>query len=123
MTRFEKEISGQLGQWWKEHAEKEVAKAVAMATTDAIVEESGAIKWKVNGSYIPDDFCEKLEYAGYDFSREATSNAREAQLNEFFEEYKRNSKGYSEEEIAELRSVHGPGTKVVDIITGQTIQL
>ncbi len=69
MTRFEREISGSLGAFWKKNAEEEVRKAVAKADSDATVEADGAIKWNSNGRYLMDDFCEKLEYAGYAFSR------------------------------------------------------
>ena len=67
MTRFEREISGSLGAFWKKNAEEEVRKAVAQAATQATVETDGAIRWNRNGRYLMDDFCEKLEYAGYAF--------------------------------------------------------
>ena len=35
MTRFEREISGSLGEFWKKNAEEEVRKAVAQADTQA----------------------------------------------------------------------------------------
>lgn len=123
MTRFEREISGSLGNWWKDRAEEAVIQAVAKAETDTTVEPSGAIKWKSNGNYLPDDFCELLEYGGYTFSRKATAEAREKQQDEFLKAYRARYKGLSEEEIAELRSVHGAGTVIVDVITGDKIQL
>lgn len=101
----------------------EVTRAVEKATKDAIVEEDGAIKWKSNGRYLMDDFCEKLEYAGYDFSREATKLARDAQNSRFIEEYRKSYKGPSTEELSEMRAAFGRGTKVVNVITGETIQL
>ena len=73
MTRFEREISGSLGEFWKKNAEEEVRKAVAQAETQATVDADGAIRWESNGRYLMDDFCEKLEYAGYAFDREATA--------------------------------------------------
>lgn len=94
MTRFQQEISGQLGEYWVQHAEKEVAQAVKYATDDAVVDDDGAISWKSNGSYWMDDLCEKLEYAGFAFSREATNHARKmqvaAELNEYRKNYKAN---------------------------------
>ena len=44
MTRFEREISGSLGEFWKKNAEEEVRKAVAQADEKATVEADGAIK-------------------------------------------------------------------------------
>ena len=41
MTRFQMEISGKFGDWWKKNAEKEVSEALEKASNDAIVEEDG----------------------------------------------------------------------------------
>ena len=123
MTRFEQEISGNLGAFWKKNAEEEVKKAVEMAAADATVEEDGAIRWNTNGNYLPDDFCEKLEYAGYDFSREATRAAREAQSEEFLASYRKNHRGFGAEEIAEARAAFGEGTTLVNVLTGEKIIL
>ena len=90
MTRFQQEISGALGQWWKEQAEKELEDAIRKADADAIVEPDGAIKWVKSGNYLMDDFCEMLEYAGYPFSRESTAKSRDIQNSKFIEEYKKN---------------------------------
>lgn len=82
MTRFEMEISGRLGEFWKKRAIEEVNNALKKADEDATIEADGAIRWNSNGNYIPDDFCEKLEYAGYNFSREATRAKRKFRLAE-----------------------------------------
>lgn len=123
MTRFEMEISGKLGDFWKRNAEEEVKKAVAKADADAAVETDGAIKWNSNGRYLMDDFCEKLEYAGYPFSREATAKKRDAQNEESIAEYRRNYKGLSGEELAEARAAFGEGTTVVNVLTGERTRL
>ena len=125
MTRFQKEISGMLGDWWKKNAEKEVAEALEDVAENAIIEEDGAIRWISSGNYIPDDYCEKLEYGGYNFSREATKIKSDIQLSKFAEEYRKSMENhvYSEEELYEMRSAFGEGTYVVDIITGKKIYL
>ena len=123
MTRFEREISGSLGAFWKKNAEEEVRKAVAKADADAAVEADGAIKWNSNGRYLMDDFCEKLEYAGYAFSREATAKKREAQNAESLAEYRRNDKGLTGEALAEARAAFGEGTTVVNVLTGRRTRL
>jgi hypothetical protein len=123
MTRFEREISGSLGAFWKKNAEEEVRKAVAKADADAAVEPDGAIKWNSNGRYLMDDFCEKLEYAGYAFSREATAEKREAQNAESLAEYCRNDKGLTGEALAEARAAFGEGTTVVNVLTGRRTRL
>lgn len=123
MTRFEREINGSLGDFWKRNAQEEVKKAVAQADEKATVEADGAIRWNSNGSYLMDDFCEKLEYAGYPFDREATAKKRDAQNEEFLAEYRRNDKGLSGEALAEARAAFGEGTVVVDVLTGRQTRL
>ena len=123
MTRFQKEISGQLGAYWQQSAEKEVQEAVKHAAEAATVDENGALSWKSNGRYLPDDFCEKLEYAGFPFSREATRTAREAQVDAELAEYRKNRRAPSAEELREMRRAFGEGATVVDVITGDRIQL
>jgi len=123
MTRFEREISGSLGEFWKKNAEEEVRKAVAQAETQATVDADGAIRWESNGRYLMDDFCEKLEYAGYPFSREATARKRDAQNEESIAEYRRNQRGLSGEVLAEARAAFGEGATVVNILTGERTKL
>ena len=123
MTRFEREISGSLGEFWKKNAEEEVRKAVTQADTQATVDADGAIRWNSNGRYLMDDFCEKLEYAGYGFSREATAQKREAQDEESLAEYRRNNNGLFGEALAEARAAFGEGTTVVDVLTGKKTRL
>lgn len=125
MTRFQMEISGKLGDWWKKNAEKEVFEALECAKKDAIVEDDGAIRWISSGNYIPDDYCEKLEYGGYNFSRKATKIKNDKQQSEFAKEYKERMKNYkpSEEELYEMRCAFGEDTEIVNIITGQKIFL
>ena len=123
MTRFQREVSGALGEFWKNNAIKEVEKAVRKADEDATVDADGAISWNCNGNYLMDDFCEKLEYAGYQFSRTATAEKRDEQTRRFIEEYKKNQAEPTEEELAEMRAAFGAGAKVVDVISGREIQL
>ena len=123
MTRFQKEISGQLGAYWQQSAEKEVQEAVKHAAEEATVDENGAISWKSSGNYLPDDYCEKLEYAGFPFSRTATEYAREAQVEKELAEYRKNRRAPSEAELREMRRTFGEGATVVDVITGDRIQL
>ena len=121
MTRFQQEISGKLGAFWKNHAEKEVKEAVEQADREATVEPDGAIRWIRSGNYIPDDYCEKLEYAGYKFDRQATKRARDAQTEKSLERYRKSHRGFTAEEIAEARAAFGPGTVVVNVLTGEEV--
>ena len=119
MTRFEQEINGSLGAFWKKNTEEEVRKAVVQADEKATVEADGAVKWNSNGLYLMDDFCEKLEYAGYAFSREATAEKRDEQNAESLAEYRKSDRGLSGEALAEARAAFGEGTTVVNVLTGK----
>lgn len=121
MSRFQREISGSLGTFWKERAEEEVKKLLEQSKTDIIVESDGAIKWKTNSNYVPDDVCEKLEYAGFKFNRTATKNKKDKQSAEFIKTYIENNKNrdFTEEEKIEMNATFGPDTNVVDVLSGR----
>lgn len=70
-----------------------------------------------------DDLCEMLEFAGFDFSREATREAREAQVTAELAEYRKNYREPSDEEREEMRRTFGEGASVVDILAGKKITL
>ena len=123
MTRFEQEISGALGEFWKKNAEKEVKRVVEQADAEAAVESDGAIRWNSNGSYLMDDFCEKLEYAGYPFSRSATREKREAQVARELAEYRASHHTTTAEERADMQAAFGKGATVVNALTGERTRL
>lgn len=121
MSRFMMEITGQLGSFWQQSAEKEAREAAAHAAEAATVDENGAISWKSNGSYLMDDYCEKLEYAGYNFSREATRAARAAQVSKELADYRKNYRAPSEAEMNEMRRAFGEDVTVVDVLSGAIV--
>ena len=123
MTRFMQEISGMLGEWWQKEAVREVVKKVQEADNEAVVEEDGAIRWLESGNYVPDDYCEVLEYAGYAFSREATKKKRDIQTAEFIEQYRKNPPKLTAEDICEMRNAFGEGAVVMDVITGKKVRV
>ena len=124
MTRFERELSGSLGAFWKKNAEQEIAKMQKRADNDEIrTNAEGAAFWNSNGNYIPSDCAEILSYTDFPFSVEATAKAREAQTAMQLEAYRKSYKGPSEEEKAEMRAAFGTDTTVMDIITGEKIRL
>ena len=123
MTRFMKELNGDLGAFWKAEAEKELARIKADLETGKITIDENGVARNCIGRALMDDMLEKLALVTDKADRSATEAARAAENAEFFEEYRRNRKPHSAEEIAEMRSAFGAGTKVVDIITGETITL
>ena len=124
MTRFEQELSGALGAFWKKNAEQEIERMQRMADNDEIrTNMNGAAFWNSNGNYLPADAAEKLSHTDYEFSLEETAKAREAQTAQQLEAYRRNAKPASAEQKAEMRAAFGANTTVCDIITGERIRL
>jgi len=116
MTRFEMEISGKLGEFWKKDAEKRVAKAVE-SVKDMNIDENGVATWKSNGHCLMDDYLELLEYGGVkEVSRENTKIARDKETAEFLKNYRHEP---TEEEMLEMRAAFGEGTVVVDVLSGK----
>ena len=59
MTRFEQELSGALGVFWKKHAEEEIAKMQRRVDNDEIrTNANGGAFWNSNGNYLPADCAE-----------------------------------------------------------------
>lgn len=123
MTRFMKELNGDLGAFWKAEAENELARIKADLEAGKITIDKNGVARNCIGRALMDDMLEKLALVTDKADRSATEAARAAEDAEFLEEYRRNRKPRSAEEIAEMRSAFGAGTTVVDILTGETITL
>lgn len=123
MTRFQKELSGELGAAWQKAAYTEMASAKQQFETNVTVDENGAAKWTNVGRYIMDDMAEMMEAAGCNFSRAATTAAREAQNSEFIAAYKAKQQPASAEQMYEMQAAFGKGTTVVNVLSGQTYKL
>ena len=126
MTRFEQEINGCLGEFWINHAMKEIQEYQADADAgNILVDENGAAYWKRSGNYLPSDCVERLSYTTFAFNVDATNAAREKQQYETIKAYKEQMKNheYSNEELYEMRAAFGVGTKIVDAITGKVVTL
>ncbi len=123
MSRFQQELSGQLGEFWRENALKEIAEAKRLFDEEARVDENGAVCWKNNGAYIMDDMIEKMLAAGCKFNAEATRKARDEQNDKFMTEYIARQINPTEEQLFEMRAAFGAGTTIVDAISGRKIQL
>ena len=124
MTRFEQELSGALGAFWKKHAEEEIAKMQERVDNDEIrTNIGGGAFWLSNGNYLPADCAEILSHTDFPFSLEETNRAREAQTAAFLENYRKNYQGPSEEEHSEMAAGFGKGTTVVNVITGERVRV
>ncbi len=126
MTRFERELSGALGAYWKSSAEKEIRKMEERQMNGEIFfGADGVVRWTSNNRVMPKDCREILAHSAYRdlFDEEASRAAEEDETAAFLESYRKNYKGPSEEEKAEMRAAFGTGITVCDIITGERIRL
>ena len=124
MTRFEQELSGALGAFWKRNAEEQIAKMQTRADNNEIrTNAKGGAFWNSNGNYLPADCAEVLSHTDFPFSLEETNRARKAQTEAFLESYRKNCKGPTAEERMEMKTAFGKGTTVVNVITGKQTRI
>ena len=124
MTRFEQELSGALGAFWKKNAEQEIAKMQARVDNDEIrTNANGGAFWVSSGNYLPADCAEILSHTDFPFSLEETNRARKAQSEAFLDSYRKNYKEPSAEERMEMEAAFGKGTTVVNVITGKRTKI
>lgn len=124
MTRFEREISGSLGAFWKAEAEKELSKIREDLAAGRITIDANGVARNCIGRALMDDMAEKVEWVTEAINREATAAAREIEVAKSAAAYRESRRnGYSAEEMNEMRAAFGAGATVVDVLTGQTITL
>ena len=126
MTRFARELSGELGAYWKASAEKEIRKMEERQINGEIFfGADGVVRWTSNNRVMPKDCREVLAHSVYRdlFNEEASRAAEEAETAAFLDSYRKSYKGPSEEEKAEMRAAFGTGATVVNVITGERIRL
>lgn len=123
MTRFEKELSGALGAYWKKEAEKELERVKKDIEEGKITIDENGIAKNCIGRTLHDDMLEKVAMVNDKVNVETTRAARDEETAKAIEAYKASYTGPSEEEMFEMRAAYGKGTTVVDIFTGKKIKL
>ena len=123
MTRFDKELSGAIGAYWKKSAEKELEKVREELEQGLITIDGSGVARNRIGRVLMSDMLEKLTYITDAVDAEATTKAREEEVTRSIEEYRKNARPATEEELEEMRAAFGRGKTVVNIITGQKYHL
>lgn len=123
MTRFEKELSGALGAYWKKEALKELERIKADFLTGKITIDESGVARNCIGRVLMSDMLEKLAMVTDRVSVEATTRAREQEVAESLAEYRKNARPATEEERMEMRTVFGEGTTVVNVLTGEKTEI
>lgn len=123
MTRFERELSGALGTYWKNSAERELEEIRNDLATGKITIDENGVARNCIGRVLMSDMLEKLTYVTDEVDTEATQAARDVEVTKSLEEYRRNAKPATSEELAEMQAAFGEGQTVVNILTGQRFSL
>ena len=120
MTRFEKELSGKLGDFWKREAERQIADMQEKVDNGEIfLDGNCAAYWQSSGHYLPSECVEILGHCDFFFDAEATLEAEKEETDRFLEAYRSIHHELSFEDQIEMRYAFGEGTKVVDVISGE----
>lgn len=123
MTRFQQELSGSLGAFWQKEAEAELEKVKAELASGAITIDEAGVARNCIGRALMDDQMERLAMVTDKADVAATKAAREAEVKAELESYRATRRPLSAEEKAEMRAAFGEGTTVVDVLSGEKIEL
>lgn len=122
-TRFMQELSGDLGDYWKKHAEEELKQVKEDYLAGEITIDKSGVARNCIGKALMSDMLEKLALVTSYVDTEATLAVREEEVTAAIAEYRQNYTGPSEEELAEMRSEFGSDQEIVNLFTDQTICL
>ena len=123
MTRFERELSGALGAFWKKEAEKELARIEKDLENGKITIDEKGIARNSIGRVLMSDMAEKVSYITDRIDLEATKEARSEAVSQVLTALKNNARPATEEEKDEMRAAFGKGQTVINILTGERINL
>ena len=122
-TRFQRELSGELGASWQQHAWEELERVKADLDSGKITIDEDGIARNCIGRAVMNDLLEKILMVTDKIDGPATQAACDAEVHASLEAYRAAKRPPTAEEIAEMRAAFGAGTKVVDFITGEETQL
>ena len=123
MTRFQRELRGELGAFWQQHAQDELAKVKADLDSGEITIDEAGVARNCIGRVLMDDLLEMLMLVTGKADGAATRAAREAEVKAGLKSYRANRTASNAEEMAEMRAAFVEGAMVADILTGDRIRL
>lgn len=125
MTRFDRELKGEFGDYWKKQAIQYLHKIEEAVFKGEITIDKEGVARNCIGRVVVDEVANALDYIIQDgsFRLDKTVEAREVEDAQFIKNYIGQDRGPSDEEIIEMRAAFGEGSKVVDIISSKEIRL
>lgn len=125
MTRFDRELRGEFGDYWKKQAIQYLHKIEEEVFKGEITIDSDGVARNCIGRVVVDEVANALDYIIQDgsFRLDKTVEAREVEDAQFIKNYIAQDRGPSDEEIIEMKAAFGEGTTVIDVLTGKRIQL
>ena len=116
MTRFQRELRGDLGAFWQQHAQGELAKVKADLESGAITIDGAGVARNCIGRALMDDLLEMLVLVTDKADSAATQAAREAEVKADLESYRAARRAPSAEEMAEMRAAFGECQRRCDFV-------
>lgn len=85
----------------------------------------GVVRWESNKRVPPIDIMELWNFLNFDFDFIKSQQVSKQESSDFLEDYRRQrtKNPPSAEELSEMRASFGEGDTVVNVLTGQRIQL
>ena len=120
---FIRELAGLRGESAQKRANSELEIIEKeLENREITIDEKGVARNKI-GRVLSPDMAIKVSCIKKKINISQTNEMYNIETTKSIEEYKKNKKPYSEEELMEMRNAFGEGTTVVNVITGEEITL
>lgn len=125
MTRFDRELRGEYGEFWKKKAIQYLHKIEEEVFRGEITIDKEGVARNCIGRVVVDEVANALDYIIQDgsFKLDKTVEARNAENTQFIKNYMAQDRNPSDEELLEMKAAFGEGATVIDVLTGKRIQL
>lgn len=120
MERLAKEYLGEFGAFWQKDAERQLEKFLDnLETGRMIIDENGSLRWKT-GNAVPVDIAELLFVSGNikEKTVRSTEIANDEELKAAMKRMK--NRRMTNEEKFEIEANFDKGTKMINVLTGET---
>lgn len=124
-SRFMLDLEGKFGEFWQKQALESIEKTRKELEAGEITIDEQGVARNCIGNIVMSDILEMLTFVTDKVDVEATKAAADEESSRWAAEYRAQMANHvpSEEELFEMRAAFGEGATIVDVISGQTIQL